>query len=68
MTTPMQPALMTEHELRAWLRSVGITGLRLNRNLDKCQYIAVPNSTDVWIVRPLITGAFTVEPYDNGAL
>lgn len=61
MTTA--PAIFTEHELRAWLRSIGITRLRLNRNLDKIQYIAVPNGQDVWIVRPLITGAFTVAPY-----
>ena len=57
------PAIFTEPELRAWLRSIGLTGVRLNRALDRVQYIAVPNGRDVWIVKPLITGAFTVEPY-----
>lgn len=57
------PAILTESEVRTWLRGLGLTRIRLNRNLDKVQYIAVPNGREVWIVRPLITGAFTVEPY-----
>lgn len=61
----MAPAIMTEYEIRAWLRSVGLTRVRLPRNLDRCLYVEQPGG-GLWRVQPLITGAFTVEPYPSG--
>lgn len=58
----MAPALMTEYEIRGWLRSLGLRRVRLPRDLDGCLYVSQPGG-GTWIVRPLITGAFTVEPY-----
>jgi hypothetical protein len=60
------PAIMTEYELRQWLRSIGQTRVRLHRSLDRPQYI-VGLGSDIWTVQALITGGFTVAPYRGGA-
>ncbi len=58
----MTPAIMTHAETRAWLRSLGLTGVRLPK-AGTLVYIAVPNGRDVWTVRLHASGGYLVAPY-----
>ena len=59
----MTKAVLTEPETRAWLRSLGLTRIRLPRDLSRVVYVAQPGG-GLWRIQALITGAFSVEPYD----
>lgn len=51
--------LLTEPELRAWLRAAGWGWLRLQRDLDGYQYVSDPAGTH-WAIQPLVTGGFSL--------
>jgi len=60
----MQPGTYTEPELRAQLRSMGAGSIRLSSNLDREQYLTLPDH-GTWVIQPLVTGAYAVTAYGD---
>lgn len=59
----MSPALMTPVEVRVWLRSLDLRGIRLPKP-GKVLVVDQPGG-GLWIVEPHESGAYLVSPHDG---
>ena len=54
---------LTRPQVRAFLRAIGRPGLPLETSLDRPMYVRAIDDR-IWEVQALITGAYTIKPYE----